>query len=257
MSQQVPYAELKHLLDTYYLRQVRPQCFGVSQQFASSVIKSMSNFADGRTIKSPDIYARHGGAVIGVEHFEYDCSKKTRRGSAERLGIERANREFLEVAYKAAKHGHDMFETYDIKTNSSVAALKGNFLDGFRRHQRQIDTYKLNLHNAFGANNAPIWFLAEDVSSMGLNFYTHLIIDSHPRIPLLPIFYKDVQEEILKSPIAGIIFVSSFPISQFVVFIANNSSSFDQIVQHYHFSEDLPIESHDDLPYGISSFCAW
>ncbi len=255
MDCQMPHAELEHLLNTHHLRQVSPQCFGVERQFASDLLKTMSNFADGRIIKSPDMYAKHYKKIIGIEHFEYDSSKKTKQGSAERSGIEQANRAFLKEARAAAMRGQDLSRTCIIKTDSSIAALKANFLNNFRKHKRQIDTYESNLKSKFSISDVPIWFLAEDVSAVGVSFYNHFIIDSHPRFPLLPIFYEDVREEILQSSIDGIIFISSFPISNFVVFIANNQSSFLQIAKHYHFDKNSIIDLSDDLPYYFSSFC--
>lgn len=76
-------------------------------------------------------------------------------------------------------------------------------------------------------DDIPIWFVAEDISVSGPMFnHGPIIIHGQPEFPLLSILYKDIQEEILDSNIAGIISLSTFPISGYVVFIKNDPQSF-------------------------------
>lgn len=250
--------ELERINKIYNPAMIQIQHFGVSEKFAKGIMQDLSCFANQNGLSGPDLISNYNKRIIGIEHYEYDASRKTGRGSKERQEIERANSEFLKKAYVAAKEGRSLTMECKLNTKASVDTLKSNFLSNFRKHQQKINNYKKNLEKIYSINDVSIWFTAEDTSINGPIFnHGSIIMHGQPEFPLLPILYKDIQEEILNSNVDGIIMLSNFPISGYVVFIKNDFQSFKDLTKFYRFSEDLPIRFFNDSTYGFHSFCAF
>lgn len=161
----------------------------------------------------------------------------------------------MKKARKDAIRGHGLQKEYKVGTASSVDTLKANFLNNFKKHKDKIDIYKTNLNEHFNIEDPPIWFLAEDYSVMGPMFNSGFIIDGYPEFPLLPVFYKDIYDEILTSQIDGVILASPFPISNHIVFVKNTIRSFNDLIKHYNFDKNPSIQFFNDMSYGFCSFC--
>lgn len=249
--------ELEHINKIYNPVQIRIKHFGVSEQFAKDIICNLSCFANRYELSGPDLISNCDKRIIGIEHYEYDASRKTRRGSEERREVERANSEFLKKARIAAQEGKNLTIERKLNAEASIDTLKSNFLENFKKHHQKINNYKKNLEKIYNMEGSPVWFVAEDTSISGPMFnHGSTIIHGQPEFPLLPILYEDIQKEILDSNIDGIIILSNFPISNYAVFIKNKPQSFKDLVEYYAFSEDLPIRFFNDLPYEFHSFCA-
>lgn len=247
--------ELYNLNKIYDFKHPYLQCFGVDKQFANSILVNLSQFANQNTINGPDLYSKDNQNIItGIEHFEYDASRKSRRGSGERSEIERADREFLKEAREAASKGLNYSESYTTKGNANNTTLKSNFLCSFKKHANKINAYEKNLKEHFHEDNVPIWFLAEDKNIMGPTI-SGVLAEGCPMLPALPVFYKEVYSEMLSSPIKGIIFISNYPVSNYIVFIKNTNTSLRSMAQYYHLNESISVSFPNNLPYDFRSFC--
>lgn len=249
-------SELTHLNRSFdSFRNTHLRCFGISDNRANLILSGLSLFAEKYNKNGPDLYSTYDDVIIGIEHFEYDASAKNRNGSKERREIERIHNTFQEEARLAFNSGKkDFLKSYKLNANGDVDTLKQSFLKGFKKHQTKINSYKKNIQDVRGVNNPDIWFLAEDTGIMGPMFHSGYFVDNQPEYPLLPAFYEDIQKEILSSNIAGIIFVSTFPISRYVAFIKNSKNSFRELIKHYYFKENVPIQFFNDSSYTCSSF---
>lgn len=102
-------------------------------------------------------------------------------------------------------------------------------MSGCDKHIDRIDSHNDNLIKKFNVKKPNIWLLVEDAGLMRSMFHSNYLVDGYPEISLLPIFYEDIQDKIVKASIEGIIFASTFPISNCLVFIRNNTRSFEEL----------------------------
>lgn len=247
--------ELSHLDKTFNLDNLYLRCFGISKDECRKMLSSISDFANDYSCSGPDLYCKNNSSIIGVEHFEYDASNISKKGSKERRVVDRVNKDFQKESRLRFQNGHKEFQkTYSLNADGDIKTLKANFLSGFDKHVKKIDSYNSNLIKKFSTKKPDIWLLAEDVGSMGLMFHSNYLVDGFPETPLLPVLYKEIQEKIVKAPIQGIIFASTFPISNCMIFIRNEITSFKELQKYYHFSDDVAIQFFNDSSYACNSF---
>lgn len=127
-------------------------------------------------------------------------------------------------------------------------------MSGCDKHIDRIDSHNDNLIKKFNVKKPNIWLLVEDAGLMGSMFHSNYLVDGYPEFSLLPIFYEDIQDKIVKASIEGIIFASTFPISNCLVFIRNNTRSFEELQKYYHFSDNVAIQFFNDSSYACNSF---
>ncbi len=247
--------ELSHLSKTFDLNNPYLRCFGIVESECRNILSNLSDFANEYSCSGPDLYCKNDNSIIGIEHFAYDASSISKKGSKERRAINRVNKVFQEESRASFRNGHKEFQkVYNLDANGDIKTLKANFLSGYDKHANKIDSYNGNLIKKFNTKKPKIWLLAEDAGLMGPMFHSNYLVDGYPEIPLLPIFYKDVQNKIVKTPIEGIIFASTFPISNCVIFIRNETRSFEELREYYHFSDDVAIQFFNDSSYACNSF---
>lgn len=247
--------ELAHLnkvfdFDNSYLR-----CFGINKSKCSKILSNLSDFANRCSCSGPDLYCKIDNSIIGIEHFTYDASNQSKNGSKERRAIDRVNKVFQEESRLSFQNGRkELQKTYNLNADGNVKTLKANFLSGYNKHIKKINSYTNNLTEKLNVKKPDIWLIAEDVSLMGPVFHSNYLVDDYSEIPLLPVFYEDIQGKIAKSPIQGIIFASTFPISNCIIFIRNEAKSFRKLQKYYHFSDNVAIQFFNNSSYTCSSF---
>ena len=243
--------ELKHLSKTFNFQRAHILAFGITEEEARNMLISMRQFGgtkqDKTEIDGPDMVSVFDGHKIGIEHFEYDASPKGRKGSFERKLLEKAAKQFEKEAREALKTQPSCFLTKQLDNKNSIKALKNSFSKNFLEHKPKTQYYRKNI------SSNKIWFLAEDSSAMTPMVYS-FFLDGFPEYPLLPVFYDEMQKQVLSSDIEGIILASTFPVSNYFVFVRNDEQSFRAFSDHYHFDEKLPIQVFSDSNIGFSAF---
>lgn len=237
--------ELEHLKSISDLTHPNLNCFGVDKQFALKLLSALEPFkatnVANKKSNGPDMKAMLGPTTYGIEHFQYDASPKYDNGSAEQIKISSKDKEFKKKVLPYISPGEVKTETYKLSTKASLKSFKENFIKNLEKHSKKIPSYKKNI------KTKKIWFLAEDTSCIppivGTNFGSNL-----QEYPLLPAFLEDIEGILLKIPIEGIIFISTYPIKNFIVFIKNNHKSYANLRKKYQFSSTnkMPIQFNDN-----------
>ena len=115
---------------------------------------------------APDLFFVKDRLVLIVEHFEFDCYKRTKKGSSFRSEEARIEREFNALPMK--ENSSVMHATIDAK--SSYEYYINNVKQSFDEHYDRIDTYVQNL-TKIGVvkedSDVKVMFLIDDVSPLG------------------------------------------------------------------------------------------
>ena len=115
---------------------------------------------------APDMVLLKGNEAIVIEHFEFDSSYTTKKGSSSRIEqarIEREQRQKFATADSGVYHG-------TINAQFSYQNFIENVEKSFLHHYDQIDTYRQNLIQRkiiTSDTHVKIMFLISDVSPIG------------------------------------------------------------------------------------------
>ena len=115
--------------------------------------------------KRPDAYSIKGDTVLLLEHFEFDNSKTTRKGSEQKIKEANTQRYLDKNPYHST-----MLQEYVEKTGAHyVKSLETVFLS----HSNNIENYKkeINAETSASFNNYIMGFVIEDASSFGSSYY--------------------------------------------------------------------------------------
>jgi hypothetical protein len=95
--------ELNNLLSNYFL-EVTDIFFDEDDILSVSTYGYLHRnfFSRMESFEKPDIYAKKDNALLIIEHFEFDSSNKSKKGSQERINNFRFNNDF-EKAMNSAK----------------------------------------------------------------------------------------------------------------------------------------------------------
>jgi hypothetical protein len=146
--------------------------------------------------ESPDIIAKKGNDVIAIEHFRFDCSKNTRKGSSDKQKL--GKRKNL-----AGNIYH-----YIVEGNYSYDYMMKNVNKSFIKHYEKIPRYKENMikdRTIDSSTNLKTMFLIEDMSMFGSNVKTNtgilpvLLSQSYEFLSFLKL-HKDVDYVLACSP---------------------------------------------------------
>ncbi len=115
---------------------------------------------------APDLFFVKDSLVLIVEHFEFDCYQRTRKGSSYRLEEARIEREFN----ARPMEGDSSVMHATINAPSSYEYYISNVKHTFDEHYARIDTYVQNL-TKIGVvredSKVKVMFLIDDVSPLG------------------------------------------------------------------------------------------
>ncbi len=110
----------------------------------------------------PDCYITLNGNLLIIEHFQFTCSKKTKKGDVQNLELARIDR-----------HGYGISYHEKIKLPSSGNHYLSNVISSFDKHYQKIQRYIekcLSLSNDVSESDIIICFLIDDVSIVGSSY---------------------------------------------------------------------------------------
>lgn len=119
--------------------------------------------------KAPDMYVKYEKEIWLIEHFEIDCYKHNRKGSAYRIEQNRVDQKFEHVT--PSNNGTVFHET--IEGTSSYEDYVSNVKNSFLMHYCKIDNYKQSLIDkniAVENTKFVVMFLIDDVSPLGTSY---------------------------------------------------------------------------------------
>lgn len=116
------------------------------------------------TIKRPDAYSIQGDSILLLEHFQFDNSKTTKKGSLQKITSAETNRSFE----KKFIDGSD-FAILSENVVKNGKCYVENFTKQFLNHAQNIENYKNDIQNELGLsfNSFIVGFVIEDSSPLG------------------------------------------------------------------------------------------
>lgn len=153
---------------------------------------------------NPDGYLKIGDKFI-IEHFEYDATKRNKKGSETRIEDSRINRKFnnLDNSSHETKYVHDQ-----MNVTHSTEYLKDNFIKVFTEHNNRINQYKDELikEGVIGSNSdVKVMFCCEDKTTFGCLAY-----DDNKCYAFSVIDIKECVDVILKSNVDYLLLCNSY-----------------------------------------------
>jgi len=168
-------SEVQQTIGRYFTKEVKLHYLG-SSCFANEIIEYLSRgkyfFGD-----APDLVIQLGEKFLVVEHFEFDCYKRTRAGSKNRAELARVDRVMKGI--QPDEHGvliHD-----EIIGESSYEFYLENIFYTFTEHYRKIPDYLKNIRKKgiiTDNSSVRVAFIIEDASPLGVMAYDEMGI--HP-----------------------------------------------------------------------------
>jgi len=189
--------------------------YSISQKEFTTMIQNMGRY------ERPDILSIYNNKIVGIEHFEFDSYKNTKKGSNYQIQdslMETKIKKEIEERLKKEKsiqvHGK-------IEGSSTLDNYYNNFEKHFKKHYSEIDSYIKNIRENFDCTDKTIefWFFVEDVSPLGSYF-----LDKERKMKLLYPIYSDNIITLLKnSPKLKGIILGTYAMKEYKLIIINNN----------------------------------
>lgn len=124
-------------------------------------------------LKRPDAYAVNGKELLLLEHFQFDNSKVTSKGSKQ-LSLDAEMDRYLSTELQKSKNNTAFCSSY---IDKSGVFYCDNFIKQFNNHYAKINEYKIAMQNELNTNFDRIYvgFVIEDASSLGSCYYDKTI----------------------------------------------------------------------------------
>lgn len=132
--------ELEHIIDMYFSGEINKIHY--LDKKSGKVLPKISKFiSELKQYDNPDIYAKIGNDLFFIEHFEFDCSLRSSKGSKEireRIRIDKKEEKIFNS--KNSKNSKN-YVSDQIKSGASLENLKKNVTDIFENHINRIPDY--------------------------------------------------------------------------------------------------------------------
>ncbi len=116
----------------------------------------------------PDIVYQNESFVMGIECFEYDASKKIKKGSKQKRAEQEADRE-IEKEYRQSETPPNGFLSIEklVDVEFSITSYCESLLSNFTAHKKHIGEYRRNLMEKYPGKRGFLTFFIEDTTAIG------------------------------------------------------------------------------------------
>lgn len=226
--------EGQKIIDRYFRKDSNVKVYGnINAEKLNKIIQNIGNFEE------PDMLSIFDDTIIGIEHFEFDSSKNTSKGSKYQIANAMVKSKFDKIVENDLKNKEDITYHDDIKVNTSLSNYYENFNKHYKSHCEKVDKYIEHIKQIIDCNNKEIemWFFVEDTSILG-SYY----LDKERHIgTLLPLYNNNNLELFEKSTkICGII-IGFFAMNEYRICVIENSKEGIE-----KFKKDMPEIKEED-----------
>lgn len=139
----------------------------------------------------PDIYYINDEFIMGIEQFQFDSSKKTKKGSNLVSEGKKVDAELMKKYYTQSEHPFSAEMEIDVQLSYSNYVT--SLVTAFKQHSNNIIEYRSNLQKIAPDKKVYFAFYIEDVTSLG-----NYIMTEYGRETLNPLCVKELIDEIAK-----------------------------------------------------------
>lgn len=143
------------------------------------------------SFERPDIYYENGDFIVGIEHFQIDSSKKTRKGSSLIQEQKRIDDEIV-ADYHSQPKAY-FYTEKELDVDFSYENYAKSIVDTFRKHEKNIPEYRANLRKIAPNKKIYLAFFIEDITSLG-----NYIMTANGRETLNPLCTRELVDELAK-----------------------------------------------------------
>ena len=119
----------------------------------------------------PDILSIYDDKIVGIEHFEFDSYKNTRKGSNYKIQENFIEQKFNKMINSKTNKKNEIVNHDQIINTSNLKQYYDNFKKILISHINNIDEYIEHIVSNYGSEKTiEIWFFVEDVNPLG-NYY--------------------------------------------------------------------------------------
>lgn len=196
----------------------------------------------------PDIVIGNENFTYFLEHFVFDSSKNTKKGTEMRKEEARVSRDFDSyVSENLVKSSDETIIKRDKYTvNRSTSDYISNFVRNYNNHYSKIDKYKTNAKVNELEMPYEFGFVIENISNL-----PDIVLDDNDNTQiLLPIHLHEILELLKKTPeIKNIFYITSSNMSKYSIFYFRNEPLFfDEIkemkIKDFTNSELINLKGH-------------
>lgn len=226
--------EAERILEHYVFRNEESLFFSITP-FGVGEKERKALLREWRSFERPDIYSVYNGKICGLEHFEYDAHKRSKKGSLQ-------HRENIKIKQSVDEEIRKKFETQDsvtsfrdLKSKANEENYRANFIESFKAHYAKIDEYKKHLSKTLNIaeEDIPIWFIAEDMTMLG----TYFVCRNKPKQgaePAFPLFFPEIEDLFLKSKkLDGIILADNC--NKVFTIVKRSKESVEELKNYHHY----------------------
>lgn len=135
--------ELLHIAAKYFQNEQNSVKFYGNQEDVCRNVFSLFDYVV--PFEKPDGYAKVGNQVLIIEHFEFDATKKTTKGSTGKRQQVIHEKNFEKEATEQLKTCDTVKHSQEIATEISCEYYLNNLLEVFTNHYDKIESYKEEL----------------------------------------------------------------------------------------------------------------
>lgn len=209
-------SEAERIIDRYFQNGTTAIVYyDLDQDVFNNVIKNVGKY------EKPDILSAFNNKIVGIEHFEFDSYKRSRKGSDFQIqhnnieqNVQKIIDEKLRTKDKVTVHSH-------LNSTSSLNNYFQNFKHNFLSHYEKIDSYIEHIQNDFGNDkNISICFFAEDVTPLG-NYFIDRENDDKTYL-LNPLYSDEIIDLLIKSPKVKYLIIGMYAMNEYTLTIIEN-----------------------------------
>lgn len=193
-----------------------------------------------KPFERPDIISMVDDKIIAIEHFEFDCYNRTKKGSKYKREyfimdkkLKGEMLEKLENNNEASVHGK-------IIENTSLSNYINNFKESYEEHYNKIENYNQNIIEKFSCDKDNIinCFLIEDTTPLGVYY----LDDKRKQYNLIPIKIEEILDFISeRKKVKYLIFPVMIGQERKVIILENKEKYINM------FKETLPTITEDNF----------
>lgn len=143
------------------------------------------------SFERPDIYYEKEDFIVGIEHFQIDSSKRTRKGSSLVQEQKRIDDEII-ADYHSQPKAYFYIEK-KLNVDFSYENYVKSIVETFKKHEKNIPEYRANLSKIAPNKKVYLAFFIEDITSLG-----NYIMTAKGRETLNPVCTRELIDKLVK-----------------------------------------------------------
>lgn len=217
-------SELERIIEKYLRKDgTAIAYYNISEDLINKIISNIGKY------ERPDMLSIFDDKILGIEHFEFDSSNSSSKGSEFKKKDYFTKNKINDKINIGLKDKDSIIVNEQIDSSSSLDNYFNNFIRNFNNHYEKIDEYIKHINEDFGYDKEiEILFFIEDVSPLGSYF-----IGKNGNVNLLnPLYSDDIINLLKECPKVKYIIIGVYAMKNYkLIIIENNIEILERFVR--------------------------